>query len=326
VVVYVCNKTDANGNTQKGVYVHDITAYRNSADSAAVAQPDLSDIQNVTDNNGVAASENNYTNYAKVGISEKTPGRDPGSGLPTGPDKLEAFRFYNDQTTHDLVVTNNVTGNLGDITKEFEYTVSLTGLEKNRTYTTTIPAQDKRPDAPVGYETSSGADIEADRAGKGSIDAERKTFTSDADGSASFRIRLADDETMVLNALPATSKYQLTEQASDHIASFKAESTEPETWIMTKSSDANTHSDMTIATNTETVDAVSNVPGRSGQAAEDNDGTVTISFTNHRDLATPTGLPYYGDLAYVMTALMIGAAVILIIKRRKRSPDSNGRK
>lgn len=306
VVVYVCNKTDDNGNTIPGVYVHDITSYRNDS-MGSDYQADLSDIQNVTDNKGTPAKENNYDNYAKVGKSDPDPGTDPETGNPKGPDKLDAYKFFNDMTTHDVVVTNNVTGNLGDITKEFEFKVTITGLEKNKTYTTSDNAQDKT----VKHQTSQGADLITIAGGKGTVDPTARTFTSDSDGNATFMIKLKDDEVMVFNALPATATYTVEELASDHIASFTSESTEPDTWVMVLKEKANNHSDTALSTATEVVDAVSNVPGRDQNASDDNDGTVTINFRNHRDLTTPTGLPYYGDFVYVMMGIMAAAAVLL---------------
>lgn len=310
VAVYVCNKTDALGNTTSGVYVHDITSYRNDTESDYA--PDLSDIQNTPDSS-TPASGNTYDNFAKVGISTPEPGTDPETGIPTGPNKLEAYKFFNDQTTHDVVVTNNVTGNLGDITKEFEYTVTITGLEKNKEYTTGISAQDKTEQ----NVTTSGADILSVTGGKGTIDSDGKTFRSDAEGNATFMIKLADDEVIVFNALPATAKYTVEEHSSDHIASFTSESTENDTWVMSLERKANNHSDMALSTATETVDAVSNVPGRTLNAAEDNDGTVTINFRNHRDLLTPTGLPFYGDFTYALAIILIGMTILLAVRRRK---------
>ena len=307
-VIYVCNNTDDKGNTITGVYVHDITSYRN--DPTTQHEPNLSDIQNVTDNNNVAAKENNYDNLAKVGKTPDDPGKDPETGNDVGPNKLEAYRFFNDQTTHDVVVTNNVTGNLGDVTKEFEYTVTMTGLEKNKLYTTGIDAQDKTDKKT----TSTTAEIETLTGGKGTVDSSAKTFTSDASGNATFRIKLADDEVMVFNALPATSKYKVEELASDHIASFNSESTS-ETWVMDLREKANTKSDTAISTNEETVDAVSNVPGRANAA--NNDGTVTINFVNHRSLLTPTGIPYYGDHMNILAALICGAIVFFIVMKKK---------
>lgn len=316
VVVYVCNKTDEQGNTISGVYVHDITSFRNNPESSHA--PDLSDIQNVQDNEGKPAAENTYDNFAKVGKSTDDPGKDPDTGNDVGPNKLEAYRFFNDQTTHDVVVTNNVTGNLGDITKEFEYTVTITGLEKNKLYTTNIDAQDKTEQKT----TSTTAEIEPLSGGKGSVDKTSKTFTSDADGNATFLIKLADDEVMVFNALPATAKYKVEEHKSDHIASFTSESTKPDSWIMQLTEKANTHSDLSLSTEEETVDAISNVPGRSHNASEDNDGTVTIKFRNHRDLLTTTGIPFYGSHVYVLTILIITSILLLIIRRRRSGSDA----
>lgn len=315
VVVYVCNNTDDQGNTIPGVYVHDITSFRNSTETNT--EPNLTDIQNETDNNNVAAVTNNYDNLAKVGKSVEEPGPDPDTGNPIGPNKLEAYRFFNDHTTHDVVVTNNVTGNLGDITKEFEYTVTLTGLEKNKEYTTNVPAEEKTS----VNQTSATAELQAlTSGGAGTIDSANKKFTSDANGNATFRIKLADDEVMVFNALPATAKYKVEELASDHIASFTSESTKNDSWIHVEKTKANTQSDNAISTSVETVDAVSNVPGRNN--AENNDGTVTIKFRNHRDLVTPTGLPYYGDFAYVIAALAAAAAVAFVVRRRKSQSTS----
>ena len=135
-------------------------------------------------------------------------------------------------------------------------------------------------------------------------------------------IKLADDEVMVFNALPATSKYQVEEHASDHIASYTSESTEPDTWIMGTPSRNNTVSGKSVSTDVETVDAVSNVPGRDFLASEDNDGTVTINFINHRDLLTPTGIPYFGEHVYVLAALA-GALIVFFLVRRKCEKDED---
>jgi len=330
IVVYVCNKTDAYGNTTPGVYVHDITSYRNDSESD-INKPNLSDIHNIPDNNGVAAVPNTEVAYAKVGISADEKGKDPDSDLDIGPNKLEAYRFFNDQTTHDLVLTNNVTGNLGDIVKEFEYIVTLSGLEKNKVYTTNVAAQYKDADAAVGSKTSDTADILAltddpTYAGKGTIDSSAKTFTSDADGKATFKVKLADDETIVFNALPASSKYQIRELSSDHIASFTSTSTQVVSsdddggWVMELPESANTHSDLVLDTANEIVDAISNVGEIS--RAEENDGTVTIMFKNHRDILTPTGLPYYGDFVYVIAGLAVAGLIIFAIRRRKQAKVS----
>ncbi|MBQ3292128.1 MAG: hypothetical protein IJH43_07115 [Mogibacterium sp.] len=308
VVVYVCNKTDDQGNTVPGVYVHDITSFRNKPDTDT--QPDLTDIQNITDNGNKAASENTYENYEKTGKSDPTPGDDPETGLPTGPDKLEAYKFWNDQTTHDVVITNNVSGNLGDLTKEFAMTVTLSGLEPGVTYTTNVPAEFKTEKK----ETSQGADLVSATAGV--VNTTGKTFTANDDGDAEFLIKLTDEEVFVMNALPAGATYIVKEHESDHIASYTVTSTS-QSALIGKAQDANTTDQKSLATEEESVDSISNIRGRVPNVP--NDETVTVAFNNHRNLATVTGLPYYGDFAYVIAVLIIAAAALLI--RRSARAD-----
>lgn len=90
---------------------------------------------------------------------------------------------------HDLKVRKNVTGNLGDLTKVFEYTAEFTGLEPGQAYR-----------------------IEGD---------DEKTFMADSSGKASAAIRLKDGQTAVVRALPKGATYKVTEAASDHIAEYR---------------------------------------------------------------------------------------------------------
>lgn len=299
VLVYVCNKTDENGNTIDGVYVHDITSFRNDPESDK--QPDLSDIANVTDNGGVAAVENTYENFDKVGKSENTPGTDPETGIPTGPNKLEAYKFWNSQATHDVVVTNNVTGNLGDRTKEFEFEVKLSGLEKGATYTTDVDAAEKTE------KKHTSADVEMIEGAKGSVNAQARTFTADESGECVFTVKLKDDEVFVMNALPATSKYQITEGATDHIASYGISSTREDTAVISNTSAANNKDNTTLATAVETVD---------GAGADEDDGTVTVAFNNLRNIATITGVPYYGNSAFIMGMFLALCALMAVTYKR----------
>ncbi|MBE6040991.1 MAG: hypothetical protein E7220_00540 [Clostridiales bacterium] len=312
IVIYVCNNTDGEGNTVDGVYVHDITSYRN--DPGSDYRPDLSDIQNITDNGGNAYSTNNYENLGKVGRSTPDEGSDNDTGLVTGPNKLEAYKFFNDHTTHDIVITNNVTGNLGDRTKEFEITVTLEGLEKNAEYTTDQQAQEKTEK----NRTSKTADLVS--ASAGSINKETGKITADSDGKAEFLIKLADDEVFVINALPATSTYKAVEHESDHVASYSLSSTQDRALIVSASG-ANSKDQTAISTALETVDSVSNVPGRS-KTDTNNDGTVTIAFVNSRNIATVTGIPYNGDYIYISIAAM-AAAVLIIAAGRRRKTEEN---
>lgn len=277
VVVYVANRTDEAGNTLDGVYVHDITSYRNESGKDTY-QPNLSDIAGVTDNNGTKASENTEDNLAKVGLSD-----------PEHPDVLEAYRFWNHGNTQDIVLQKNVTGNLGDRSKEFEFRISLAGLESETTYTTSEAAADTK------LTTSAGTDLV--RTEKGTLSG--KSFVSDDQGCAELVVRLQDDEKLVLNGIPVSAKYQITEQSNDHIADFQVKGSGENPAIQTtsgKNEDPNT----ALSTAEERVDL--------------EDGTVTVTFTNHRNLAAVTGTPEVMGPA----ALLLIAFTGIMVSRRRR--------
>ncbi|MBR0400526.1 MAG: hypothetical protein IJH95_06920 [Mogibacterium sp.] len=303
VAVYVCSKTDQSGNTEDGVYVHNITSYRNAKEDEEI-KPDLSEIDSVSDVNGTnitAALENNAENLGKVGISGIDPRPKNEIGIEYGPNKLDAFRFFTEFTTQDIVIKNRVTGNLGDKSKKFEYTVSLTGLEPDRRYTTDQAAQFISP----ALRTKGSVEISQENGDKGSYSSIGRSFTSNDDGELSFKLKLASGGVLVLNALPAGAKYTIEQGPADHIASYEMTSTAGSPQIIAASKN-NEHTDLSLSTEEETIDRA--------------DETVVISFRNHRDLVTPTGLPYHGDLAYVMTAILMAAVILSVfgIRRRRR--------
>ena len=89
----------------------------------------------------------------------------------------------------DLRMMKNVTGNLGDTTKKFEYTAEFAGL---------VPGQ--------AYE------VEGD---------DEKTFNADPSGRAGIPFALADGQEVRIKQLPKGAQYRITEKASDHVAGFK---------------------------------------------------------------------------------------------------------
>lgn len=133
-----------------------------------------------------------------------------------------------DQTVgiyQDLKVKKNVTGNLGDLTKVFEYKAVFTGLVPDTAYT-----------------------IEGD---------DTKTFMSDPSGKATVPIKLKDDESVTIRQLPKSSQYQITEKASDHVAEFKVFSedmAEKGARIIQASGSNNEEASKTLSTALETVD------------------------------------------------------------------------
>lgn len=291
IVFYVTNKQDEAGNTTDGVYVHNITSYRNESGKDNY-KPDLSEIAVTSDNKGKAAKDNVRDNLAKVGISTSQT-----------PNKLAAYRFWNDSDTHDVVISKNVKGSLGDKTKEFEFTVALTGLEHGVTYTTNIATEEGQ--------STTGAKIISATAG--TVDIAAQTFTTDEQGNATFLVKMKDDEQIVLNALPRGANYTVTEAKSDHVASYALTSQKMEGDNAVENKDAAIASAAKandtkgeLATANETVDAA--------------DGTVTVAYTNTRDITPPTGVA--GGMAFGAMALALVGAMV-VFRRRKNGEISD---
>jgi LPXTG-motif cell wall-anchored protein len=326
IVVYVANKTDANGNTIDGVYVHDITSYRNESGSATY-KPTLTEISTTTDNNNVAASDNTRENLAKVGKSTSE-----------DPDALEAYRFWNDYASQDIEITKNVTGALGDRTKEFEFTVTMTGLEKGQTYTT----------------SGTGALVSAS---VGSVNTNDKEITADANGNATFLVKIKDDQNFKVEGVPTGATYAISEAASDHVASYAITSSNnaakfvyesvavedmdsEKTYyyendgtdtevdqadiqagttnvyekkanqaaaVIAQDSDANAANQTALATAQETVNAT--------------DGTITVAYTNDRPISPVTGLSDTMFITLVGAALLALAGGFMVMRRRNYEED-----
>ncbi len=275
ICVYVCNKMDADGNTIDGVYVHSMTAYRNESGSSTY-QPVLTDIAYVGDNGGTAASDNNESNLGKVGISSAD-----------SPNILKADNMWNTFTTSDLVITNNVQGTLGDRSKEFEFTVTLSGLENSKAY-------------------QLAGDVELDSITTGTYDQATDMITTDAAGQAVFTVKLRDDEQITVEALNATSQYIVSEAASDHIPSYSITAEGGSSAVIANAADARSTGQQVLATSQETVDA--------------GDSDQTVAFQNSRDLATLTGTRTSMLALMVMLAVFVAAAAVYLFTR-KSAPD-----
>ncbi|MBQ9014998.1 MAG: hypothetical protein IJ109_02660 [Firmicutes bacterium] len=339
-----------------GVYVHTITSWTNSrsTDHQAAdlqdgdALSNAKDLMNTADNGGNAAKPNTgrvdgnndgaadngnpgsstvtHDNLGKVGSSgpgedPPQPARAPDTGsnyITSGPNTLEAYRMWNAQVSHDVVLKKNVTGNLGDRTKQFEFTVALTGLENEQVYTTnevagssditsTISAANPANVTNTGDQTTPSVVLYD--AAAGTLSPDGRSFTSSAEGTATFKVKLRDDEILVLNALPRSASYQITEAASDHVPQYDIVSTNEarsgDVPVIVKSADKTVGASNTaLSTGLEFVDRY--------------DGTMTIVYQNNRDLATVTGVPGLDYMVYATAILVLAAAAYAIIRRRRR--------
>ena len=167
------------------------------------------------------------TAYEELYVIEKKDGKDTEIKVAEHKDR-SGDQSTNPQIVeiyHDLKVQKNVTGNLGDLTKIFEYTVEFTDLVPNKEYK-----------------------VEGDDA---------KTFKAGADGKATLELKLADDQEAVIKQLPKSATYVVTEAASDHIAQYKMFSEDMEkkgAKIVTKEANNGAEAAKILATAKETVD------------------------------------------------------------------------
>ena len=169
------------------IKVSNTTAWHNSGTSNHF-RPNIQDISEITDNNNAEALENIEKQYGKVGlgtngITVKFWNRD----YRNKTDVPEVASFY---------VTKNVTGSLGDLTKQFEFTAQFSDLAPNTTYTVF------NEEAVLGEGFSDGS------------------IHTDANGNASVSFKLSDDAGFAVEDLPVNAKFEVTEAQSDHFPSY----------------------------------------------------------------------------------------------------------
>lgn len=168
--------------------VSNTTVWHNSGNSGHF-RPDVRDISEITDNNDQAAVGNTENVYGKVdigtqGVTVKFWNRDYAD-----PDDMPR--------TNNLRFSKNVTGSLGDISKQFEFTAHLSGLAANTTYTLF------NEDAELG----DGFDDES--------------FHTDSSGNAELSFKVRDDEGFLIRDIPSGAKFEITEKQSDHFPSYE---------------------------------------------------------------------------------------------------------
>ena len=94
-----------------------------------------------------------------------------------------------------MMISKNVTGNLGDRDKEFSFTINFAGLPEN-------------------YEGMLSQTI---RNG----DDENISFNADREGKAAITFKLRDEESAVIEALPVGAVFSVSEDSSDHRPAYR---------------------------------------------------------------------------------------------------------
>ena len=164
-------------------------------------------------------------------------------------------------SNHEFFVQKNVTGDLGDLTKEFEYTAEFTGLKPNKDY-----------EYSYMKELITGGDDNEATVGAA------PSYHSDEGGNATVHFKMKDGQIVHFVKLPTDATYMITEAASDHVAQYNiASMDEPDNCTIVKKHDTNhtAGSAKPLSTARETIDP--------------NDGMIVITFQNNRDLAPVLG-------------------------------------
>ena len=168
--------------------------------SGAVAKQRVLDVYVIDDGNGNLVVDS-YVLHEILG--DIAAGADMGTDVESRlSDKSDGF--VNRVMTYNLEVGNNTEGNEASRDKYFDYTLALTGLQPNHTYTVDI----SRAHATSG---SNAATIAAN-----SGQTNPAEITTDATGAATVHYFLNDSEYVMVQGLPRNASYQLSANAEDY--------------------------------------------------------------------------------------------------------------
>ena len=283
----------------------------------------------------------------EIGKVDRSRCKEENEGGFVGPNKLQ-INFWNETDSKDVELIKKVTGTLGDLQKEFEFTVTLTGLQGNSSYKIVPVSKKTGVDAPaLGNAKNTGLT-------KDGNDYFVKTAANET--TKTFKVVLKSQQSIKIEGLPTEATYTVTEAASDHKASYTVESEGFAYKLAADDTAASLNSkgyrlvvmsdnkitdiralkdDDLAAARAATGDAKdivkivklanykkSNTQNGTALAMENpetvdpGDGAVTITFTNHRDIETETGIP-----GFVFPIVLIGliALIGLAVMRRRNN-------
>lgn len=229
------------------------------------------------------------TNVEKVGKS--------GSGGSGNEPNWEDVKFWNETKSGDIELEKKVTGTLGDLNKKFEFTIAMEKLTPNTEYTINLKTNAQVDAA----EPLNGAGLTALTVASGTNNA---TFKAGTDGKATIKVKMKAKQIVQIKDLPQNAEYKVTEEKSDHKASVAVSGT-----------GAN-GSNAKIATAAGTGnDAAWKELSTAKEKVDPEDGKVTITYTNHRDFETETGIP---NFVFPVALAGILALIALALVRRKK--------
>jgi hypothetical protein len=222
-----------------------------------------------SDGSGVG---NGYGYYAIVSAAPSKPDvviKD-GSGNEITKDN-GLYVIDNEKSPVEFTLKKIVKGADGDKSKKFDFSYVLTDANPNTTYSATCA------------ETT-------------------VQITTDDSGSATGTLRLADNESYVINDLPEGAKMIVTELANDHKAEYRA--------VMGNSTSSLSNSSENAALATE-------------QLTVTNGGTVV--FTNTRDIVVPvpTGIEQTKKILMILFLVLSATFAVIVMTIRKRNSSNS---
>lgn len=287
----------------------------------------------------------------EVGKVDRSQDQEKDENKKVGPNCLE-INFWNETDSKDVELKKIVTGTLGDVNKEFEFTVNLTGLQKNTKYKIT-PNKES-----VALGKSIKTDGEYKDKGYGlTKDGNDYYVVTDANATtAEFKVVLKSGESIKIEGLPVNATYTTSEEKSDHVASYKVESDGFEYALQKDDTAASLNAkgyrlvvkDANDATKITDIRALKDedLEGKTkiqivklanykksneksgtalalanAETVDPGDGAVTITYTNHRDIETETGIPGY--VFPIVLAAMIALIGLAVVRRRKNVSSVN---
>ena len=242
--------------------------------STATAKERYMDVY-VTDNGSGTLAVSSYVLHDAA--TDVTAGADMGSADVTNPGDAVADKsdgFVNEYITDDINILKEVTGNQGSKDKYFDFTVAITSAQPSTTYAVNIS----------GAEATSGSNPAtiAANAGKANV----TSVTTDSSGAVTTHFYLKDGQNIVVQGLPISATYAITENAEDY------KSTAGVTAAI--ATDGQAHTDAT-----------------SGTLAR---ADIATGYTNTRNGVIPTGVATAAAGALGLMAIGVAG---LVAKRRK---------
>lgn len=155
------------------------------------------------------------------------------------------------QTIGNINLSKKVEGDLRDETKWFEMTVSLKNLKPGESYRCDLNSKAEMPDS------------------------DNKRYTADADGTAEVRFKIRGGGEATLYNLPYGTRYTVTEEVSDHVASYEVSGNGSKP-VIASAAGKNEVNFKRLSTEEECLDAY--------------DGEVSIKYTNAKNAIPITGI------------------------------------